>query len=467
MPLRFAAAVAAALLAGSFSAYAGAAEPPETKIPHLDFQLFRLENGLTVVLHQDRTVPLVGVHVEYNVGSKDEKPHLNGFAHLFEHLMFEGTEHLPKGVADRLLTAAGASGNGATAQDSTVYWEQAPSNALDLLLYVESERMGWLLPTLDQKKLDNQREVVLNELRQNYQMRPYGMAYEKLMAALWDPAFPYHWLPIGTEKDVEAATLPEVRDFFQRFYGPGNAVLAVAGDFDPGEARRLVEKWFGGIPSRDPPARPPPEPLPLTAEKRVTMEDNVQLPRLYLAWQTPQAFAPGDAALDVLAEILAEGKSARLVDRLEMRERIAQGVSAGQSSLALAGNFLIVATSKPGIGLERLEREIDQEIARIAEEPPTPLEVERARNKIEAAAVFGLEAVGGSGGRAATLANYTIRTGDPGYLEQDLARYRSLTPADVSAAARTYLRKDARVVLEVVPGGGGTAGPTPESGGEP
>jgi len=442
--------------------------PAPAAVPRLAFELYRLDNGLTVVLHQDRTVPLVGVHVEYNVGSKDEKPQRTGFAHLFEHLMFQGTEHLPKGTADRLLNAAGGSGNGATSQDSTVYWEQAPSNALDQILYVESERMGWLLPTLDQAKLDNQREVVLNELRQNYQMRPYGMAYERLMAALWDPEFPYHWLPIGTEKDVEAATLPDVREFFEHWYGPDDAVLAIAGDFDPGEARALVQKWFGPIPARVKPPRTVPDPKPLTAEKRITMEDNVQLPRLYIAWQTPKVFSAADAALDVLGEILSEGKSARLVDRLEMKERIAQGVSAGQSSLALASDFLVVATPKPGVPLERLEREIDEEIARVAATPPTAIEVERARNKILAGEVFGLEAVGGFGGRAATLANYTVRTGDPGFLEKDLARYRAVTPADVSAAARTYLRKDARVVLQVVPAGSAPASaPSARAGGEP
>jgi zinc protease len=457
--------LAVTLLAACPAARLARADPPAA-VPHLAFELYKLDNGLTVVLHQDRTVPLVGVHVEYDVGSKDEKPQRTGFAHLFEHLMFQGTEHLPKGEADRLLSAAGAANNGATAVDATVYWEQAPSNALDQLLFIESERMGWLMPTLDQAKLDNQRDVVLNELRQNYQMRPYGMAYQKLMAALWDPEFPYHWLPIGTEQDVEAATLPEVRDFFQRWYGPGNAVLAIAGDFDPAQARALVEKWFGSIPARPPPARSVPDPQPLTAEKRVTLEDNVQLPRLYMAWQTPRVYAPGDAALDMLGEILSEGKSARLVDRLEMKERIAQGVSAGQSSQALAGEFVIVATPKPGVPLDRLEREIDEEIARLASQPPTPVELERARNRYLAGAVFGLEAVGGSGGRAATLASYTIRTGDPGYLERDLARYRAVTAADVSAAARTWLRKDARVVLEVVPAGTGGSPPANGAGGE-
>jgi zinc protease len=396
---------------------------------------------------------LVDVHVEYNVGSKDEKPERTGFAHLFEHLMFEGSQHLPKGDADRLLTAAGANGNGATSQDSTMYWEQAPSGALEQLLYIESERMGWVLPTLDQAKLDNQREVVLNERRQNFEMRPYGLAYEQIMAALWNPEFPYHWIPIGSARDVERASLADVRDFFRTWYGPENAVLAIAGDFDTVEAKRQVERWFGEIPSRSRPYRTPPSPRPLPAERRIVLEDQVQLPRLYLAWQTPKAFAPGDAALEVLGKILTDGKSARLTHRLEMIERIAQGVSAGQSSLALAGSFLIVATAKPGVSLARMEREIDEELERIATEPPSDEELARARNKIEAAAILNLEPVGGSRGRAARLARYFIRTGDPGYLEVDLARYQAISALDVSIAARTWLRQGARVVAQVVPVG--------------
>jgi zinc protease len=448
-------------------ALAEAPPAPPTRPPHLAFETYQLANGLTVILHEDHTVPLVGVHVEYNVGSKDEKPHRTGFAHLFEHLMFEGSEHLPKGVADRLRAAAGASDNGQTSDDATVYWEQAPSNALDQMLYIEADRMGWLLPTLDQQKLDNQREVVLNERRQSYENRPYGLAILRLMAALWNPEFPYHWMPIGSREDVEQANLGDVREFFERWYGPDDAVLSIAGDFDPGDARRLVEKWFGSIPSRGRPIRQPPVPIPLTAEKRITMEDRVQLPRLYLAWQTPRVFADGDAALDLVGQILADGKSARLTRRLEMKEQIAAGVYAGQSSRTLGSDFLVVATPKPGVSLERLEREIDEEIARLAASPPSPEELTRARNKILAGEVFGLEPVGGSGGQSATLAAYYLRAGDPGYLEKDLARYRDLTAEDVSAAARTWLRKDARVVLQVVPTGTADAPATTGTGGAP
>jgi zinc protease len=424
------------------------AAAPERLLP---FEMFKLANGLTVIVHEDRTNPIVGVHVQYDVGAKDEKPGRTGFAHLFEHLMFQGSKNLPKGEGDRLVDAAGGDANGSTSQDTTQYWEQVPSNALEQMLFVESDRMGFLLPTLTQEKLDNQRDVVRNERRQNYEMRPYGLAFERLLANVWDPQFPYHWLPIGSHEDLQAATLEDVKDFFTRFYGPENAVLAVAGDVEAAGARALAEKWFGPIPGKAPPAHQKPQPVPISGEKRVSMDDRVQLPRLYVAWQTPKVFAPGDAALDLVGQILSDGKSARLVKRLVMDERIAQDVSAGQMSQALGSMFLVVATPKPGVPLERLEKEIDEEIARLAAAPPTDEELQRAKNKLEAGAIFGLEPVGGFGGRAATLAGYYLRAGDPGYLDEDLARYRRATPADVSDAARRFLRKDARVVLTVLP----------------
>ena len=427
--------------------------------PHIPFQLFRLSNGLTVIVHEDRSNPIVGVHVQYDVGSKDERRGRTGFAHLFEHLMFEGSVNLPKGTMDRLIDAAGGETNGSTSFDTTQYWQQVPSNALEQMLWAESDRMGFLLPTLTQEKLDNQREVVRNERRQTYEMRPYGLAFVELLAALFDPEFPYHWLPIGSHEDLQAATLDDVKDFFKRYYGPENAVLAVAGDVEAGRVKVLAEKWFGPLPGKAPPIHQKPEPVPLPAEKRLRMEDRVQLPRLYMAWQTPKGFAPGDAELDLAGQVLTDGKSARLVKRLVMDERIAQDVSAGQSSQALASFFLVVATPKPGVSLERLEREIDEELSRLAAEPPSEAELARAKNKIESGAVFGLEPVGGFGGRAATLAGYYLRTGDPGYLDDDLARYRKATAEDVSAAVRRFLRKDARVVLEVTPRADGGAAP--------
>ena len=447
-PLRLAAAVLLALPAA-------AAERP-ADLPEVPFERFVLPNGLRVILHVDHAAPIAAVHVEYDVGSKDEQPGRTGFAHLFEHLMFQGSQNLPKGEADRLLEAAGGQGNGSTSHDSTVYWQQAPVNALEQLVFSESDRMGFLLPTLTQEKLDNQREVVRNERRQNYEMQPYGLAYDRLFAALWNPEFPYHWMPIGSHEDLQAATLEDVKGWFSRWYGPENAVLAIAGDIDRARTRALVEQWFGSIPGGLRAESPRPEPRPLDGEKRVVLEDRVQLPRLYMAWQTPALYAPGDAALDVLAQVLSSGKSARLQKRLVMDERIAQGVSAGQSSLSLASAFVVVATPKPGIDLARLERTIDEELARLAATPPTPVELERAKNKIEAGAVFGLEQVSG---RAAMLAAYELRAGDPGFLARDLARYRAVTAKDVQEAARTFLRKDRRVVLTVVPRKGEPAAP--------
>ncbi len=427
------------------------AAPARDAVPEIPYQMWKLANGLTVVVHEDHTTPIVGVHVQYDVGSKDEKPGRTGFAHLFEHLMFQGSEHLPKGLADRIIDAAGGESNGSTSQDSTQYWEQVPSNALEQMLYIQSDRMGFLLPTLTQDKLDNQRDVVRNERRQSYEMRPYGLSFEKILANLYDPAFPYHWLPIGSHEDIQAASLGDVRDFFTRYYGPENAVLAIAGDVDTAHVKRLVERWFGGIPGKPAPAHPKPAPDPLADERRVAMEDRVQLPRVYVAWQTPRELTAEDAWLDLAGQVLADGKSARLVKRLVMDERIAQDVSAGQMSLELGSMFLVVATPKPGVAIERLEREIDEELQKLAAAPPGEEELQRAKNKIEAGAIFGLEPLGGFGGRAATLAGYYLRTGDPGYLAKDLARYRNATAAEVSGAVSRYLRKDARVVLTVTP----------------
>jgi zinc protease len=419
--------------------------------PSIPFQQFTLPNGLHVILSEDHTAPLVGVEVLYDVGSKDEKPGRTGFAHLFEHLMFQGTVNLPKGESDRLIEASGGSSNGSTSADRTQYWEQVPSNALEQMLFIQAERMGSLLPTLDQAKLDNQREVVRNERRESYEMKPYGMAWKVLLENLWNPDFPYHWQTIGSHEDLQAASLADVREFFQRWYGPGNASLAIVGDIDPVETRALVEKYFGRIPPAEAPRRAFPLPVPLAGEKRVTVPDQVQLPRLYLAWQTPREYAEGEAALEVLGDILATGKSSRLTRRLVMEERIAQNVMAGQQAQALAGMFVVVATPKPGVEPDRILKVVDEEIARIARDGPTQEELQRARNRIESQVIFALEPVGGFGGRASHLNAYYWETGDPGYLGKDLERYRSLTVDDVRAAAARFLANDRRVVLTVVP----------------
>jgi zinc protease len=448
-----------ALTLALLAAVSLAAEP--APIPTIPFEQYQLPNGLNVILSEDHTAPIVAVDVRYDVGSKNEKMGRTGFAHLFEHLMFQGTANLPKGVADQLIEVAGGNSNGSTSQDATNYWQQVPKNALEQALFIESDRMGWMLPVITQEKLDNQREVVKNERRQNYEMQPYGLAFKTLLENVWDPEFPYHWLPIGSHEDLSAATLDDVKDFFRRYYGPENATVAIVGDIDPAETRALVAKYFGPIPASQKPAQPDPAPKPLTEETRVTIEDDVQLPRLYVAWQTPKVFSEPDAALDFASDVLTTGKSARLVKRLVMDERIAQSVSAGQMSQELAGMFIVTATPKPGQSPDKLLAEIDEELARLAKEPPSDDELTRAKNRTEAAMIFGLEPVGGFGGRAATLNTYYLLTGDPGFLAKDLARYRAVTGEQVRDAVAKYLRKDARVVLTVVPRADGSGKPPP------
>ncbi|HET7754562.1 MAG TPA: pitrilysin family protein [Anaeromyxobacteraceae bacterium] len=435
---------------------------PPAPTPTIPFEQYQLPNGLNVILSEDHTAPIVAVDVRYDVGSKNEKPGRTGFAHLFEHLMFQGTQNLPKGVADQLIETAGGDSNGSTSQDATNYWQQVPKNALEQALFIESDRMGWMLPVITQEKLDNQRDVVKNERRQNYEMQPYGLAFKTLLENVWDPSFPYHWLPIGSHEDLSAATLEDVKEFFRRYYGPENATLAIVGDIDPAKTKAMVEKYFGPIPRAQKPPQPDAAPQPLTAEKRVTIEDDVQLPRLYVAWQTPKVFSEPDAALDFAADVLSTGKSARLVNRLVMDERIAQAVSAGQMSQELGSMFVVSATPKPGQSPEKLLAEIDEELARLAKTPPTAAELTRAKNRTEAAMIFGLEPVGGFGGRAATLNTYYLLTGDPGFLPKDLARYRGVTADQVRDAVAKYLRKDARVVLTVMPRAGGEGKPPPQ-----
>ena len=419
--------------------------------PKLEYELYRLENGLTVILHQDRTVPLVAVHVEYDVGSKDEKPQRTGFAHLFEHLMFQGTAHLPKGMADRLLTAAGADNNGGTSQDATVYWEVGPANALSQLLYVESERMGWLLPVIDQAKLDNQRDVVRNERRQNYEMRPYGLAIDRVMANLWNPEFPYHWLPIGSHEDLERATLEDVREFFLRWYGPENAVLAIAGDFDPAEARRLVQEYFGPIPRG---AGKPPLPdmtLPPTFGewKREVVEDEVALPRLFLVFRIPPFGHDEHYAASVASAILGMRKGSRLQRRLVRERQVASEAGAFTYDLSKGSDLLVVdVTARPGVGPDQMESEVAREIDDLREHGVRAEEVERAVALVRTEYASALQSAGDRADRLSMFATYF---GDPALANAQLARYEAVTAEQVNAFARARLGEDNRASLLYVP----------------
>ncbi|MEO6212801.1 MAG: pitrilysin family protein [Vicinamibacterales bacterium] len=412
-----------------------------------------LGNGLDVIVHQDRNCPIVAVNVWYHVGSKNEKPGRTGFAHLFEHLMFEGSEHYDHGYFQP-LQQAGASINGSTNADRTNYWEVVPANALDLALWMESDRMGYLLPALTDAKFNNQRDVVLNERRQNYENRPYGLAGMALVAELYPDEHPYHWLTIGAAEDLRAAHLDDVRAFFQTYYHPSNASLSIAGDVDVDVALALAEDYFGPLPAGE---RPDPvaavSPLPRLAEKRLWHEDRIELPRLYLAWHSPALFAADDAQLDLVADVLAGGKTSRLYRTLVYEQRIATEVAASQNSRELSGFFQVVATAAPGHTLAELDAAISAELEKLCAGGPTPAEMERGTAQAEAHFISRLQTVGGFGGKSDQLNAYNVFLGDAAYFDRDLSRYREAQAADLTRAARQWLPHAARVALSVVPHG--------------
>jgi zinc protease len=432
-----------------FPVAAAAQAPPRTlEVP---YRQFRLANGLNVILHRDASVPIATVNVWYHVGSANERPGRTGFAHLFEHLMFEGSKHVKEGEFDTLLEAAGGNNNGSTTNDRTNYVIDVPSNALDLALYLESDRMAYLLDTMSPERVNGQRDVVKNERRQSYENRPYGMASIELDKMLWPEGHPYSWPTIGHMEDLTAASYDDVVQFFKKYYAPNNASLVVAGDIDFDKTRALVEKWFGEVP-KGPEVEPiaPPAAM-LTGVKRQTMTDRVRLSKLFLAWLTPRVYAPGDATLDVVSSVLAGGKNSRLYKRLVYDSQMAQDVEATQQSGPLGSSFVIEVTARPGKTVAEIQKAIDEELERLKREPPSAREVERALNQIEASFYRRMERVGSFGGKADQLNSYYYAGGGPDFFAEDLARYMSLSPADVQAAATQWLPADRRVELVVEP----------------
>lgn len=410
-----------------------------------------LENGLDVIVHEDRNVPIVAVNIWYHVGSKDERPGRTGFAHLFEHLMFEGSEHHDAGYFAP-LQRAGALINGSTSTDRTNYWEVVPTSAIDLALWMESDRMGYLLPALTRERFETQRDVVLNERRQNYENRPYGFALMALTAALYPSDHPYHWPTIGGAADLRSMQFDDVRDFFRMYYHPANASLAFAGDIEAERAFDLAGQYFGDLVSGQ---RPDPvrAGAALTREARIVLEDQVELPRLYLAWHSPAMFAEGDAEMDFLADVLANGKTSRLYRSLVYQHRLATDVSAAQQSRELGSFFLIAVTATPGRTLTEIAAVVDTELQHMADDGPDAAELERTLAQTEAHFMYRLQTVGGFGGKSDQLNAYNVLRGDPGFFSKDLERYRSATRESVTTAARAHLRFDRRVLLSVVPRG--------------
>jgi zinc protease len=418
---------------------------------NISFTKHTLANGLDVLLHEDHACPIVAVNVWYHVGSKNERPGHTGFAHLFEHLMFEGSQHHDHGYFQP-LQGAGATLNGSTNADRTNYWEVVPSGALELALWMESDRMGYLLPALTEAKFSNQRDVVLNERRQNYENRPYGLAPMALLSTLYPPDHPYHWTTIGEIADLQAVRLDEVHAFFRRYYHPANASIALAGDIDSASALALVDRYFGEIEAGER-VEPVHATAALPGQVRVFIEDRVELPRLYMTWHTPAMFASGDADLDLATDLLANGKTSRLYRRLVFDERIATDVSASQNSREMTGYAQITATAAPGHTLAEIERTILEEIATLAAGGPSDEEIERGRVQAEAQFMFRLQTVGGFGGKSDQLNAYNVFLKDPAYFDRDLARYQVVTHDSLQQTAARYFDPERRATLSIVPKG--------------
>jgi zinc protease len=431
------------VLALSTAAHAATISVPYTKT--------RLKNGLTVILHEDHAVPRVYMSVRFHVGSSRETPGRTGFAHLFEHLMFEGSAHVPEGKFDQWLEAAGGENNAYTSEDETYYYEEVPSNAAELPLFLDSDRMGFFADKLVDNVVDKQRDIVKNERRQSYENRPWGKAELLLPAALWPKGHPYSWPVIGSMDDLTAAAIEDVRAFYATWYAPENATLVLVGDFKTNEMKLLAEKWYGDVPARAAAVeKPQRRPHTLAGEKRLVVEDEIApLPKLSITWPTVELFHADDAALDLLSSVLAQGAGSRLQKRLVHELQIAQDVSALQHSMQIAGEMHIEVVAQPGIALPQILRVIDEELAILVKNGVRDDELARAKNQIETATADSLDSLGG---KAAKLSAYETYLGEPDAFERDLARYRAATPASVADVAQRRLTKG-RVVLSVVPNG--------------
>jgi len=418
--------------------------------PKIKFEKYTLPNGLEVILHEDHSTPIVAVDTWYHVGSGDEQVGRTGFAHLFEHIMFMGSQHVPVGAFDQMLEAAGADNNGSTTEDRTNYYETLPSNALPLALWLDSDRMGFLLPTMDLAKVNLQRDVVKNERRQRVDNQPYGRADEVILAALYPKSHPYSWPVIGSMTDLSAASLTDVQNFFKTYYAPNNATLAIAGDFNPDSVKKMVAQYFGSIP-RGPTVkrRMTVPPVVIPRDTFLVLEDRVQLPRLFYTWHSVKGFAPDDAALDILAQVVANDKNSRLYKKLVYEMQIAQNVRAYQDGSRLDGKFQIDVTPKPGQKVSDIDRIVESEINNVIKNGVTQRELQRAQNLYKASFLNRLASVLG---KAEVLNSYNYFVGNPDYVQQDAARYERVTAADVQRVAKTYLGRP-KIVLTVVPEG--------------
>jgi zinc protease len=431
--------------AGQLTAQATAA-PASIEIP---YQRFVLPNGLTLIVHEDHKAPIVAVNVWYHVGSKNEKPGRTGFAHLFEHLMYNGSENYDKDFFGPLERAGATDMNGTTNEDRTNYFQNVPTNALDLVLWMESDRMGHLTGAISQPKLDEQRGVVQNEKRQG-ENEPYGKVWDFLTPKLYPASHPYSWTVIGSMEDLDAAKLDDVKDWFRTYYGAANAVVVVAGDIDARTAKQKVEKYFGDIPAGPPVARQEAWIAKRTGSQRGTMQDRVPQARIYKVWNMP-GWGTADADyLNLVSDVLSKGKSSRLFKRLVYDDQIATDVSAYVDLREIGGLFIIEATARPGVELARAEKAVDEELSRLLAGGPTPAELRRVKSQYRAEFIRGIERIGGFGGKSDVLAQGEVFAGRPEFYKVRLNRVQQATPAQLASSAKQWLG-DGVYNLEVHP----------------
>lgn len=427
---------------------AAAQRAPSAPSLDIPFEKYSLPNGLTVVLSEDHSTPTVAVEVIYHVGSKNEVVGRTGFAHLFEHVMFTGSGHVPYGLHDRYTEGVGGGNNGQTWFDWTRYFETVPSNYLETALWLESDRMGFLLDSLDETKFKAQREIVQNERRQSYDNRPYGRDREVMSLAMYPKDHPYSWPTIGSMADLKAATVEDVKQFFRLYYAPNNATLVIVGDFEPAKAKALVGKYFGDLKRGAPITRPTVPPHALTSEKRLTLEDRVQIPQLTIMWPTVGVHSEDQSALDVLSDILGGSRTARLTKALVYDKQMAANVAVYQNPFESAGDFDIIVSPRPGHSLTAIEAEVDSIIAQIKRDGPTAEELARVKAGQEANFISGLQS---NLGKAFQLAENQIFFNDPSYsFRVGYPRTQAVTVEDVKRVANRYLGP-ARVVLSNVP----------------
>lgn len=410
----------------------------KTDLLKINYQKYSLSNGLEVILYQDKSLPTVSINIWYKVGSANEKPGKTGFAHLFEHMMFQGSQNIPKEGHFKYIQEAGGTLNGSTSIDRTNYYESVPANYLELILWLESDRMGFLLPALTQEKLDNQKDVVINERRQRYENQPYGLSWEILFSSLYSNGHPYSWPTIGWMDDISKFELDDVRNFFKTYYAPNNASIVLGGNFEIENAKELIEQYFGEIPGSDSVPQVTATTQKLSKNKKIIHEDNVQLPRIFLAWHSDKAFDKHDAALDILADVLTGTKNSRLQKNLLFDNQIAQDVSSFQYSAKLSGSFIVISTAKPGINIDVIKEEILKEINNLIVQGITDDELQRSINSIKSSYIYSLQ-------KLETIIDhmnhYNFFLNEPDSFLFDINRYGKVTKEDIVAAAEKFLRE--------------------------